>query len=187
MLKRLAKIMKTLSLGLLLGSSLHSLQGVTLSFFSDSTLPPVSAIPGGDHYDTYFFPISLLPSDISNPIVSLQLDYDASDVSVLGDHEIVAQFFLFSSGALTVLSDTPTFYSGRVDFSQGVTALSEPFPTAFAALHGPIGSGAFTDGTWTATYLDNSTASESFGIIPEPSVLGLGVVFILSVTSRRRR
>jgi hypothetical protein len=156
----------------------------TLVLLDTSTLPSVPSEPTGAHYDGYPFPSSLLPSNAGNPIVSLSVDYDAASAPP-GFHEILETYILFSSGSTVGISSTPTFFSARVDFSPGITNVSDPRGTAFVALHGP--TPGLSNLLWTATYMDGSQAVAVDGIIPESSVCGLGAVAVLFLTGRRRR
>lgn len=160
------------------------LRGATLGLLDPSTLPPVPLTPSGAHYDLYSFPNTLLPGNPANPIVSLHVSYDASSAP-LGYHEILDTAFLFSYGIVTELGSTARIYEARVDFSPGATDVSDPFSPAFAVLHGPVPG--LTDLLWTATYLDDSTASFRDGIIPEPSAFMLTSVSILGLLSFRIR
>ena len=159
------------------------LQGVTLSLTDVSGLPSVSNFPQGDHYDPYPFPTELFgASPITNLRIQLSDDW-------IGGHFILETFVLFSPSQVSSVIeavDTQELYDATVFFKQGVTSVDDALGgPAFAALHTP--GPANTEIKWTATYLDGSQASASYGIIPEPSgVALLSVGIFLGLTMRKR-
>ncbi|MGD7652308.1 MAG: hypothetical protein ACQCXQ_03765 [Verrucomicrobiales bacterium] len=63
------------------------------------------------------FPCRFFRVIVIDPITSLSADCEASDdcASLAGVHEILAVYFLFSSGNPVELDARPTHYSVRVD------------------------------------------------------------------------
>ncbi|MGD7652306.1 MAG: hypothetical protein ACQCXQ_03755 [Verrucomicrobiales bacterium] len=180
--------MKTMKLLIAVGFAAVSVApAATLELLDFSSLPAVPSDPAGAHYDAYDFPLSILPGDSGNPITSLSVDYEAvvAFAGAAGLHEILSVYFMFSSGNLVELDSTPTHYSARVDFTEGVTGVSDELAPAFVALHGP--APGLTSLLWTASYLDGSESCALDGIIPEPGVCALGAVGGLGLLCRRKR
>lgn len=151
----------------------------TLTLTDPSSIP----VPPGTHADGYEFPFALL--DLSNPIVSMDVDYDSSN---FGIHEIVSAYLLFDPGVtyIETLLQTPDRYQARATFSIPVTDVSNAYYPGFLAVHED--TGGLTSLTWTATYMDGSQRVAIDGIIPEPttvSLLGLGA--LATVFTRRQR
>ena len=165
---------------------------VLLSFAASAdtlilTDPSGIPIPAGTHADSYLFPTSLL--DLSNPITSLTVAYDAA-FAPPGYHEIVSAMLLFDPAQVASISNvfsTPTYYGASVEFSVPVTAVSDEFAPAFWAVHGEIGGASLTELIWTVSYQDGSQRTAGDGIIPEPTTATLLFLTGLIFGCRSRR
>jgi hypothetical protein len=155
--------MKSIRIAILLAATLlvGGAQADTLTLTDPLSIP----VPPETHADAYDFPTQLL--DLSNPIISLAINYDGTQGS--SRHQIVSANLLFDPNVtyIETLLQTPFRYEARATFSIPVTDVSNAWSPGFLAVHENTMS--LTSLTWTATYSDGTQRVAIDGIIPEPS------------------